>query len=188
MATQNENSPLTRNASGQENGTEIEARGLSSAVNGRHTENLNLRKSPAPDVSLLFRLRCAPNLNAYPIVHDLCAVHVDLRLTVFIDRDTNPCTCTCDGHVRHVDSRPLVANAFCGKCIYRNGRSSPDCRPPHSNTEQRGHDRADQCRLQLPSPLPHFRRWQRAPRRLPRRLRGVHLLCPPLYLRFAEES
>ncbi|WP_438451720.1 hypothetical protein, partial [Listeria monocytogenes] len=37
------------NASGQENGTEIEARGLSSAVNGTQTENLTSRKSPAPE-------------------------------------------------------------------------------------------------------------------------------------------
>ncbi|MCL4631574.1 hypothetical protein [Burkholderia sp.] len=49
MTTGNENSPLTRNASGQENGTEIEARGLSSAVNGTQTENLTSRKSPAPE-------------------------------------------------------------------------------------------------------------------------------------------
>ncbi|WP_241301086.1 hypothetical protein [Burkholderia cenocepacia] len=49
MTTQNEKSPLTRNASGQENGTEIEARGLSSAVNGTQTENLTSRKSPAPE-------------------------------------------------------------------------------------------------------------------------------------------
>ncbi|MBR8136881.1 hypothetical protein [Burkholderia cenocepacia] len=48
MITENEKSPLTRNASGQENGTEIEARGLSSAVNGTQTENLTSRKSPAP--------------------------------------------------------------------------------------------------------------------------------------------
>ncbi|HIE4193444.1 MULTISPECIES: hypothetical protein [Burkholderia] len=49
MTIGNENSPLTRNASGQENGTEIEARGLSSAVNGTQTENLTSRKSPAPE-------------------------------------------------------------------------------------------------------------------------------------------
>ncbi|MBR8294955.1 hypothetical protein KDW63_12250 [Burkholderia cenocepacia] len=49
MTTGNENSPLTRNASGQENGTEIEARGLSSPVNGTQTENLTSRKSPAPE-------------------------------------------------------------------------------------------------------------------------------------------
>ncbi|MDR8105594.1 hypothetical protein KPB04_28060 [Burkholderia cenocepacia] len=49
MITENEKSPLTRNASGQENGTEIEARGLSSAVNGTQTENLTSRKSPAPE-------------------------------------------------------------------------------------------------------------------------------------------
>ncbi len=48
MITENEKSPLTRNASGQENGTEIEARGLSAAVNGTQTENLTSRKSPAP--------------------------------------------------------------------------------------------------------------------------------------------
>ncbi|WP_124838976.1 hypothetical protein [Burkholderia cepacia] len=48
MTTGNENSPLTRNASGQENGTEIEARGLSSADNGMPAENLSERKIPAP--------------------------------------------------------------------------------------------------------------------------------------------
>ncbi|HDR8962522.1 TPA: hypothetical protein QDB13_000071 [Burkholderia vietnamiensis] len=48
MTTRNEKSPLTRNASGQENGTEIEARGLSVAVNGTQTEILTSRKSPAP--------------------------------------------------------------------------------------------------------------------------------------------
>lgn len=47
MTIQNGNSPPTRNASGQENGTEIEARGLSSAVNGTRTENLSARKSLA---------------------------------------------------------------------------------------------------------------------------------------------
>ncbi len=49
MTTRNEKSPLTRSASGQENGTAIEARGLSSAVNGTQTENLSARKSPAPE-------------------------------------------------------------------------------------------------------------------------------------------
>ncbi|MCA8160605.1 hypothetical protein [Burkholderia cepacia] len=48
MTAQNEKSPLTRNASGQENGTEIEARGLSSADNGMPAENLSERKIPAP--------------------------------------------------------------------------------------------------------------------------------------------
>ncbi|WP_155637685.1 hypothetical protein [Burkholderia cepacia] len=49
MSTQNEKSPLTRNASGQENGTAIEARGLSSADNGMPAENLSQRKIPAPE-------------------------------------------------------------------------------------------------------------------------------------------
>lgn len=48
MTTQNEKSPLTRNASGQENGTAIEARGLSSADNGMPAENLSQRKILAP--------------------------------------------------------------------------------------------------------------------------------------------
>ncbi|MDN7895833.1 hypothetical protein QZM82_06450 [Burkholderia cepacia] len=51
MSTQNEKSPLTRNASGQENGTEIEARGLSSADNGMPAENLSQEKSPAPELA-----------------------------------------------------------------------------------------------------------------------------------------
>ncbi|WP_334067301.1 hypothetical protein [Burkholderia cepacia] len=49
MTAQNENSPLTRSASGQENGTEIEARGLSSADSGMPAENLSQEKSPAPE-------------------------------------------------------------------------------------------------------------------------------------------
>ncbi|HEM7888518.1 TPA: hypothetical protein U2Q27_000700 [Burkholderia cepacia] len=48
MTTQNENCPLTRNASGQENGTAIEARGLSSADNGMPAENLSQGKILAP--------------------------------------------------------------------------------------------------------------------------------------------
>ncbi|MGN8184542.1 hypothetical protein ACTJLD_01020 [Burkholderia sp. 22088] len=48
MTTQNEKSPLMRNASGQENGTAIEARGLSSADNGMPAENLSQRKILAP--------------------------------------------------------------------------------------------------------------------------------------------
>ncbi|MDN7911920.1 hypothetical protein [Burkholderia cepacia] len=51
MTAQNENSPLTRSASGQENGTEIEARGLSSADNGMPAENLSQEKSPAPELA-----------------------------------------------------------------------------------------------------------------------------------------
>jgi len=44
MTTPNENSPLTLNASGQENRTAIEARGLSSADNGTPAENLSQGK------------------------------------------------------------------------------------------------------------------------------------------------
>ncbi|MCA7883200.1 hypothetical protein LGM58_08375 [Burkholderia contaminans] len=47
MNTQNEKSSLTQYVSGQENGTEFEARGLFSADNGTRTENLSLEKSPA---------------------------------------------------------------------------------------------------------------------------------------------
>ncbi|MDF3081088.1 hypothetical protein [Burkholderia sola] len=48
MINRNEKSPLTRSASGQENGTAIEARGLSSAVNGKQTENLSQGRGFAP--------------------------------------------------------------------------------------------------------------------------------------------
>lgn len=47
MTCQNEKSPLTLDASGRENGTEIEARGLSSADNGTPAENLSQDKGPA---------------------------------------------------------------------------------------------------------------------------------------------
>ncbi|MDN8081215.1 hypothetical protein QZN30_17770 [Burkholderia multivorans] len=49
MTTQNENSPLTRNASGQENGTAIEARGLSKEDNGPARGNLSPCECPAPE-------------------------------------------------------------------------------------------------------------------------------------------
>ncbi|THJ52560.1 hypothetical protein E9536_20055 [Burkholderia sp. LS-044] len=51
MTTGNENSPLTRSASGQKNGTAIEARGLSSADNGMTAENISQRKSPDPELA-----------------------------------------------------------------------------------------------------------------------------------------
>ncbi|MET3627176.1 hypothetical protein [Burkholderia sp. 572] len=51
MTTGNENSPLTRSASGQKNGTAIDARGLSSADNGMTAENIRQRKSPAPELA-----------------------------------------------------------------------------------------------------------------------------------------
>lgn len=47
MSTRNEKNPCTWNASGQKNGTAIEARGLSSADNGTPAENLSQDKGPA---------------------------------------------------------------------------------------------------------------------------------------------
>ncbi|MCA7953900.1 hypothetical protein LGM43_26885 [Burkholderia seminalis] len=49
MTTGNENSPLTRSASGHENRTEIEARGLSSADNGMPCQNFSQENAPAPE-------------------------------------------------------------------------------------------------------------------------------------------
>lgn len=49
MTAQNENSPLTRSASGHENRTEIEARGLSSADNGMPCQNFSQENAPAPE-------------------------------------------------------------------------------------------------------------------------------------------
>ncbi|WP_124487441.1 MULTISPECIES: hypothetical protein [unclassified Burkholderia] len=48
MTTQNENSPLTHNESGQEPKT-VEARVLSGIDNGMPSKNLSRRESPAPE-------------------------------------------------------------------------------------------------------------------------------------------
>ncbi|MCA8213694.1 hypothetical protein LGN20_07230 [Burkholderia cepacia] len=50
MTIQNENCPLTQNASGQELKT-VEARGLSEKDNGTSSENLSQRESPAPGLA-----------------------------------------------------------------------------------------------------------------------------------------
>ncbi|VWC80719.1 bacteriophage protein [Burkholderia contaminans] len=48
MSSHNEKSPLTQNASGQERGPAIEARGLSEEDNGTARENCSAEKYPAP--------------------------------------------------------------------------------------------------------------------------------------------